>query len=35
MMLGIDWTVSAHAKDIWTTPEWEKREKIGRRFMGG
>src|SRR5882672_10541381 len=28
MMLGIDWTVSAHAKDIWTTPEWEKREKL-------
>ncbi|MBV9634935.1 MAG: colanic acid biosynthesis glycosyltransferase WcaL, partial [Methylobacteriaceae bacterium] len=25
---GVDWTVSAHAKDIWTTPEWEKREKL-------
>jgi len=25
---GIDWTVSAHAKDIWTTPDWEKREKL-------
>jgi glycosyltransferase involved in cell wall biosynthesis len=23
------WSVSAHAKDIWTTPEWEKREKLG------
>ena len=22
------WSVSAHAKDIWTTPEWEKREKL-------
>ena len=22
------WTGSAHAKDIWTTPEWEKREKL-------
>ena len=22
------WTVSAHAKDIWTTPEWDKREKL-------
>ncbi len=21
-------TISAHAKDIWTIPEWEKREKI-------
>ena len=27
-MLGLDWTVSAHAKDIWTTPDWEKREKL-------
>jgi glycosyltransferase involved in cell wall biosynthesis len=25
---GIDWTVSAHAKDIWTIPDWEKREKL-------
>jgi glycosyltransferase involved in cell wall biosynthesis len=28
MILGIEWTVSAHAKDIWTTPEWETREKL-------
>jgi glycosyltransferase involved in cell wall biosynthesis len=28
-MLGLPWSVSAHAKDIWTTPEWEKREKLG------
>lgn len=28
MMTGVDWSVSAHAKDIWTTPEWEKREKL-------
>jgi glycosyltransferase involved in cell wall biosynthesis len=27
-MLGLNWTVSAHAKDIWTTPSWEKREKL-------
>jgi glycosyltransferase involved in cell wall biosynthesis len=27
-ILGIDWSISAHAKDIWTTPEWEKREKL-------
>ena len=27
-MLGLPWTVSAHAKDIWTTPDWEKREKL-------
>jgi len=28
LMLGLHWTGSAHAKDIWTTPEWEKREKL-------
>lgn len=27
-MLGRPWSVSAHAKDIWTTPVWEKREKL-------
>ena len=27
-MRGIEWTVSAHAKDIWTIPDWEKREKL-------
>jgi glycosyltransferase involved in cell wall biosynthesis len=25
---GIGWGFSAHAKDIWTIPDWEKREKI-------
>ncbi len=24
----IPWGCSAHAKDIWTTPPWEKREKL-------
>jgi glycosyltransferase involved in cell wall biosynthesis len=28
LLLGMPWTGSAHAKDIWTTPEWEKREKL-------
>jgi glycosyltransferase involved in cell wall biosynthesis len=28
MILGLPWSVSAHAKDIWTTPDWEKREKL-------
>jgi glycosyltransferase involved in cell wall biosynthesis len=28
LMRGLPWTVSAHAKDIWTIPEWEKREKL-------
>ncbi|MCR9175571.1 MAG: glycosyltransferase family 4 protein [Alphaproteobacteria bacterium] len=28
IMRGLPWSVSAHAKDIWTTPDWEKREKL-------
>ena len=24
----VSWSVSAHAKDIWTIPEWELREKL-------
>jgi glycosyltransferase involved in cell wall biosynthesis len=28
-MTGKRWTVSAHAKDIWTSPDWEIREKLG------
>jgi glycosyltransferase involved in cell wall biosynthesis len=28
MIVGLEWTVSAHAKDIWTLPAWEKREKL-------
>ena len=33
-MLGIPWTCSAHAKDIWTTPEWELRDKLNAaRFV--
>jgi glycosyltransferase involved in cell wall biosynthesis len=28
LIAGLDWTVSAHAKDIWTLPEWEKRAKL-------
>ena len=27
-LTGRKWTGSAHAKDIWTTPRWEKREKL-------
>ena len=25
---GFGWSGSAHAKDIWTTPDWELREKL-------
>jgi glycosyltransferase involved in cell wall biosynthesis len=28
LICGLGWTLSAHAKDIWTTPAWEKREKL-------
>jgi glycosyltransferase involved in cell wall biosynthesis len=27
-LTGLPWSCSAHAKDIWTTPEWDKREKL-------
>ena len=28
LMRRLSWSFSAHAKDIWTTPDWERREKI-------
>ena len=28
MMTGLDWSCSAHAKDIWTSPDWELSEKL-------
>ncbi|GGH23714.1 Glycosyltransferase involved in cell wall bisynthesis [Cribrihabitans marinus] len=28
IMRGLPWSFSAHAKDIWTSPEWEIREKL-------
>ncbi|AZO80255.1 MULTISPECIES: glycosyltransferase family 4 protein [unclassified Bosea (in: a-proteobacteria)] len=31
---GLSWSFSAHAKDIWTTPDWEKREKIADARWG-
>ncbi len=34
IMRGISWGFSAHAKDIWTTAEWEKREKIADAAFG-
>ncbi len=27
-LVGLPWSGSAHAKDVWTTPDWEKREKL-------
>ncbi|WP_171125849.1 MULTISPECIES: glycosyltransferase family 4 protein [unclassified Ruegeria] len=28
IMRGLPWSFSAHAKDIWTSPDWEKSEKL-------
>lgn len=28
MMLQLDWTCSAHAKDIWTSPDWDLADKL-------
>ncbi len=28
ILRGLPWSFSAHAKDIWTSPEWELREKL-------
>ena len=28
LITGLPWSCSAHAKDIWTSPAWEKREKL-------
>ena len=33
-MLGLPYSISAHAKDIWTTPEWELRGKLPGREGG-
>ena len=34
MIRGMGWSFSAHAKDIWTTPEWELRRKIADAAWG-
>lgn len=34
LLTGRTWTFSAHAKDIWTTPDWEKREKMEEARWG-
>lgn len=28
LLLGIPWSCSAHAKDIWTSPDWELADKL-------
>jgi len=34
IMRGLPWSFSAHAKDIWTSPEWELREKLSADTNG-
>ena len=34
MLRGLTWSFSAHAKDIWTTPDWEKTEKMADAAWG-
>ncbi len=34
IMRGVEWGFSAHAKDIWLSPEWEKRDKLARADFG-
>lgn len=34
IMRGLPWSFSAHAKDIWTSPDWEKREKLDSATFG-
>jgi glycosyltransferase involved in cell wall biosynthesis len=34
LLTGIGWSCSAHAKDIWTSPDWELVEKLAQaRFV--
>ena len=28
LLKGMSWSLSAHAKDIWTSPDWDLREKL-------
>lgn len=30
LILDIGWSCSAHAKDIWTSPDWDLRAKLGQ-----
>lgn len=34
IMRGLPWSFSAHAKDIWTSPDWELREKLSAATFG-
>ncbi len=34
ILRGMPWSFSAHAKDIWTSPDWELREKLSASHHG-
>jgi glycosyltransferase involved in cell wall biosynthesis len=34
LLTSRSWSFSAHAKDIWTIPDWEKREKMAEAGWG-
>ncbi len=34
IMRGLPWSFSAHAKDIWTSPDWEISEKLSSQHHG-
>ena len=34
IMRGLPWSFSAHAKDIWTSPDWEIQEKLSAAHHG-
>jgi colanic acid/amylovoran biosynthesis glycosyltransferase len=34
VMRGVGWGFSAHAKDIWLSPDWEKQDKLARAAFG-
>lgn len=34
ILRGLTWSYSAHAKDIWTTPDWEIAEKLADASWG-
>jgi glycosyltransferase involved in cell wall biosynthesis len=34
LIRGMGWSFSAHAKDIWTTPQWELRRKLADASWG-
>lgn len=34
LLTGLPWSFSAHAKDIWTTPDWDLQEKLAETQWG-